>query len=247
MPRWFKTTGVASSIILTCFFLPWVMVSCGNQEVVSVSGWRLAAGGEVDTAMGTQSVQASPELFLVLIAAIGCLVLAYVAYRNNSRINLALYGSAALAAASLLDFWIRLSQLNSETQKAGLDVSSEAGFWGTLLGNVVIIGATLYEIRQQPRLAVGESSTGAPRAPSPSPIYPSVQQKPPPQSASSPVVPENDKSSQADTDARIPGDFQVSFESILLDADPSRQTSTQNAPPVSDSEIWRKFDDEELK
>lgn len=96
-----KIVGTGASVAVICFFLPWVLVSCGGQPVASISGWQLAAGGSISTGWGSQPIPSSPMLFLVLLAALASLAAVYLAYKQQLRLR-----SAALTApASAIDIW----------------------------------------------------------------------------------------------------------------------------------------------
>ena len=91
--RW---ASIGAAIVIICFFLPWVSVSCSGTEIAQVSGWGLATGSYVNEIsnsmseslgglgslfgdsynlsdyMDTGSAQTYPGLFLVpILGAIG--------------------------------------------------------------------------------------------------------------------------------------------------------------------------------
>ena len=65
-----KIVAPAASIAFVSFFLPWITVSCSGQTVESVSGFQLAK--DVN----------SPELYLVLLAALGILAVVFLVYQD---------------------------------------------------------------------------------------------------------------------------------------------------------------------
>jgi len=151
---WFSGSGAA--LVLVCFFLPWVTVSCEGQRIASLSGFDLAQG----VAGG---VNAQPALYLVIVAAILSLgVLAYTYQRNYSttatavtQLLLALIGFAPLLKVYL--------DLQSQSQRGALvSVDAQLGLWGTMLGLVMIaVGGAIDLITMSPGIA--------PREPSPLP------------------------------------------------------------------------------
>jgi hypothetical protein len=139
-----KIIGPAATVALVCFFLPWILVSCGGQPVASFSGWQLAAGGNVQTGFGAQPVEGSPELFLILLAALGCLALVYFVYQRQIAIRTVAYTAIGSAGLSLLILLAKFSGAQSRAAEVGITAQLQYGFWGTVLGNVaVIIGAVL--------------------------------------------------------------------------------------------------------
>lgn len=141
-----KVVGPSASVALICFFLPWILVSCEGQPIISMSGWQLAVGGTISTSFGTRPIGSSPELFLVLLAAIGCLVLIYVSYQRLLSISQAAYATVGLAVVSLLLLLIKFFTAEQPDQGVGpeIEVALQYGLWGTFLGYIgVIIGAVV--------------------------------------------------------------------------------------------------------
>jgi hypothetical protein len=60
----------AALIVLICFFLPWVTVSCSEQEVATLSGYDLSVGTDIDLGVGTEEVDPDPIIFVVPLAAV---------------------------------------------------------------------------------------------------------------------------------------------------------------------------------
>ena len=98
-----RFVGIAKIVALLAFFLPWMTVSCSNQQIMSASGWDLAFGTITITNPMTGAVQSadgSANIWLILTALliIGGAVIAFARGNGASRITL----GSALAAMLLL-------------------------------------------------------------------------------------------------------------------------------------------------
>jgi len=149
LPKGNRIIGPAAAIALVCFFLPWVLVSCGGQPMASFSGWQLAAGGNIQTGFGTQPIEGSPVLFLVLLAAIGCLALVYFGYQRQIVTRTGAYIATGLAGASLLILLAKFSGAQSQATQPGVTVKLQYGLWGTVLANVAIIIGAVLDLREE--------------------------------------------------------------------------------------------------
>jgi len=141
-----KIIGPAAAIVIVCFFLPWVLVSCGTQSVMTLSGWQMAVGVQQQTLLGSQQVvEPDPILFLTPLAALGCLVVLYLAWiRGTSRG----YAIATIVAtiAGFLPVVLKYLAVRSRMQEAGglFTVKTQYGLWGTFLGlGAILIGGLL--------------------------------------------------------------------------------------------------------
>jgi hypothetical protein len=151
-----KITGPAAAAAVLCFFMPWVLVSCNGQPVASFSGWQLAAGGVVDTALGPQPMAGSPSIFLILLAALASLGLAFVIYRGVFDIRRAAFGWVGLGALSLLLLVLKFVGAGSQaSQQAGVNVGIDLrfGYWGSFLANLALVGGAVRELRAARRPA----------------------------------------------------------------------------------------------
>ena len=59
----------AAGVVLVCFFLPWITVSCEEQELFTLSGWDMSTGTEVDLGFGTEQVEPDLIFFIIPLAA----------------------------------------------------------------------------------------------------------------------------------------------------------------------------------
>ena len=152
LPKGHKLASPAAVIGIICFFLPWIMVSCGNQEIVSFSGWELAAGTEVSIGFGqTEQLPGSPELFLVLLPALAVLALAYRALRHGSTSKF--YDGTAVIGLGALALVVALLALGgedpSELAAQGITVDYRIGYWGTVLAYIGVTVGGILNIRTE--------------------------------------------------------------------------------------------------
>lgn len=131
---------------LICFFLPWILVSCQNQPVMSVSGWQLAVGSTVQTSFGPQIIEARPDLLLILLAAIASLALGVMVLRGVFALRRAAVAWISLAALSLIWLGVRFAGVEASASAqggAGVQVQMQFGYWGVVLAcwTILIVGA----------------------------------------------------------------------------------------------------------
>jgi len=137
-----KLGSLGASLAILCFFLPWILVSCGGQQ--ALSGWELSAG----TSIGGQPIEGKPILFLVLIAGIAIIALAYLAYRRGMLTGLDGYGLIGLGVLPLIVLLAHYSSAQEQAHQQGYTFESQFGLWGVVVGYIgAIIGGVfnLYE------------------------------------------------------------------------------------------------------
>jgi len=164
---WKKYASVGAVIVLICFFLPWVMVSCsggmfGNDVEIRISGWEFATGkirelddlyslsnslqgmmGEYgyDGSTGSSDI-GEPLLFLVPVLALGgLLVLSNL--QGNSVIASICGGIGILG---LIIFAIGIGQAKEEMAMGTygmLDMRYQFGYFMTWVGFIIQTAAGL--------------------------------------------------------------------------------------------------------
>src|SRR6185503_3060928 len=80
----YKVASPGVLLVLVCFFLPWVLQSCGNAPPQEYSGWQLAVGN----AAAGERYNGNLLIFIVPLAAI---VVAVLAFRSIQRSYLSLW------------------------------------------------------------------------------------------------------------------------------------------------------------
>ncbi len=183
LSRGYKVGSGGAAVAILCFFLPWVLVSCGG-EPVRVSGWELATGTTPGGGYGAQA-SGDPLLFLVLAAGLGVLALAYRAYERGRATQADGYGLIGLGALPLAILLYRFSGLREQAASYGFVVEYQPGFWGVVGGYLVVIVGGILDLvelskaveglsRRTPDIAYGD------RHPAGSSIYSPTEPLPPP-------------------------------------------------------------------
>lgn len=121
----------AASLIILFFFLPWVTVSCGGQELATLSGMDLAAGPEVDTGFGVERAEGEPLLFLIPLMALIGGGFALARKQGTGQGLAVIQAAASLIGVAIL--FLKWTSLSDNAREAGLQVSGEFGLWGTAL------------------------------------------------------------------------------------------------------------------
>lgn len=150
LPSGSKISALLATVVIVGFFMPWVSVSCIGSEMVTFSGYQIAAGGDVPTVWGPVDMgSGSPVLFLTPLAAIVILVIFYVGVVRG-RIGVpAAITQMVLAASGLLSVLVVVAQV-----RADFDLGPDAliqfgvrtlyGFLATVFGLIgVIVGGLL--------------------------------------------------------------------------------------------------------
>ena len=135
----FKWGSSGAALVVLCFFLPWFLVSCGGQST-RFSGWDLAAGTTFGSGYLSQPVEGQPELFLVLLAGLGVLALAYFAYRRG-RIRKVTdgIGLIILSAFPLAMLYLHFEGVKTEAAQQGFYIDYQFGLWGTAIGLILVL------------------------------------------------------------------------------------------------------------
>ena len=91
LPQIKKFSWSPFAVILLCFFLPFVEVSCQGQEIASLTGMQMTFGTEINNPgsygeSNVQEVEGSLLLILIFFITIGCIVLSFIKYEFNHLI-----------------------------------------------------------------------------------------------------------------------------------------------------------------
>jgi hypothetical protein len=193
---------IAKLVALLGFVLPWVLVSCSGQTVLTASGLDLAVGSLTfhNPVNGVvQHQQVSADIWLIIaIVFIGLgLLVSFLPDTNNRNIGGNLIGSSALAA--ILSFlgiqaahdthhWQQQQQAADATAQqidqavlAAIQVQDQSGFYITMLSLVVAggIGFVLFNDLQDSVSGAVRSLGDPPNPALNDPVDP-VKSRPPP-------------------------------------------------------------------
>ena len=135
----------AALIVLLFFFLPWVTVSCEDEDIDTLSGYDLSVGTDLDLGVGTEELDPDPIIFVVPLAAV--VVVGLVILSTTGVLRPSLASAAQIAAASMGLLVLAFKWLDARNQAAAYDfvsVSIEIGVWITVFSFIaIILGAVL--------------------------------------------------------------------------------------------------------
>jgi len=137
-PKGYKYSSSGAAVAIVCFFLPWILVSCGGQQI-KFSGWELSAGTDISNGLYYQHMSGDPIFFFILFAALGALVLAYLSIqRGILKKQIDDYVLLGLGISPLIILLIKISSISQASQQ-GASIEYQFGFWGTIIGFAGII------------------------------------------------------------------------------------------------------------
>lgn len=147
--RGWPISGACAVLVLICFFLPWISVSCGSEQILEVSGQELAAGF---TFFG-EKAPGQPVLWLTLLAALICLIIAGAAYSKGRMSRGGAVGQILLTAVGLIAMLVVYLNLRPQPSESDewleglVTLSTEIGLWGTFLGYLGIVAGAILDLR----------------------------------------------------------------------------------------------------
>ncbi len=127
----YKVASPGAAVAIVCFFLPWVLQSCGSAPAQEYSGWQLALG----SAAPGEKYNGNFLVFLILIFAIIVLALAVMAMRRAHATlgdGLTLIGLAGLVL-------LFLYQQFGTPVPEGSTRQILYGLWGEVIGWVLVL------------------------------------------------------------------------------------------------------------
>ena len=127
---------------LVCFFLPWVLQSCGNQPMQPYTGLQLAVGNGVEAGKFTGNI-------LVLLTFVALIVLLVFFFQYVRRGSLKARDTYGVVLTSLLVLLILFQQFLTTPGK-GVNRELLYGLWGYILGwLLVLIGGVVNLVQQR--------------------------------------------------------------------------------------------------
>ena len=123
-------------VVLICFFLPFISVSCGAQKVVTLSGVQLVTGTTIEQpdlfgeGQQAETMDGEPLAILAFLSAVAGLGLSFLKGRK-----VAIAPAVSGAAGSVLLLLLK-SRIDNEVLSQGggmIQVEYEIGFWLTIL------------------------------------------------------------------------------------------------------------------
>ncbi len=143
-----KIGSSGAALAILCFFMPWILVSCGGQSA-KLSGWELAAGTTVGGGFSAQQIPGKPILFLVLLAALGVIAFAYFAYKRGALTKIMDgWGLIGLGALAILILFASFSGAKEQGAQQGMYIDFEFGLWGAVIGYLAAIVGGILNLRE---------------------------------------------------------------------------------------------------
>jgi hypothetical protein len=144
-----KISASMFALILVCFFLPFVTISCENRPIVQLSALELTTGKTVETPQfngqtKSQNIPGDAKAALVLVAAAAGIGTSLLKFRRSSLI------SAGVGAFGVLMLLALKSGIDSQlVDKGGGATGFKAdyglGFWGSTLLFLSAIALNIYQ------------------------------------------------------------------------------------------------------
>lgn len=141
-----RFASVGAALAVLCFFLPWILVSCGGQRF-SFS-WQLAAGTSMGAGYFAQEMPGKPVLFVVLVAGLLALGVAYAAYKRRRLTEMDGYGLMALGAVPLLVLLTQFSGSKNQAAQQGMYTEYQFGLAGVVIGHLAVIAGGAFNQRE---------------------------------------------------------------------------------------------------
>lgn len=127
----YKIASPGMIVALICFFLPWVMQSCGNQPMQEYSGQQLAMGN----GGGENGYNGNP---LVLLTMIAVFVIIYFAIQSSRRAALTTRDTYGVVGTGVLVLLFLFQQFLTAPGE-GVNRQVLYGLWGYILGWLLIL------------------------------------------------------------------------------------------------------------
>jgi hypothetical protein len=126
----YKITSSGLFVSLICFFLPWVLQSCGNEPLQQYSGLQLAIGST-----GEEGYKGNIFVLLTLIALFVILFFAIQHSRSGSLTARDTYGVLGTSVLVLLILFQQFLTAPAE----GVNRQVLYGLWGYIVGWLLIL------------------------------------------------------------------------------------------------------------
>lgn len=143
-------------IVLICFFLTWVNVSCQGQKVATFSGIQLVTGTTVEEpqmfgSAKKRKIQGETLAIFVFLSACAGFALSFIKDKKGAM------GTAVTGGMGIIFLLLLKSKLDNDILRQGqgmLQVDYGAGFYLTLLLFLSAIGANVYSMAQGKRISL---------------------------------------------------------------------------------------------
>ena len=140
---------ISFGTIIILFFLPFLLVKCGGEEIANLSGFQLVTGTEIggDSEFGGDAEDIQSNVFAIIgfVCAIAGLIIAFMKINKSKVISL------VISIIGLLSLLLLYNDANSEAVKnteGVITISLGIGYYLTFLCyliNSIFFGYTLKE------------------------------------------------------------------------------------------------------
>ncbi len=137
----YKIASPGLLVALVCFFLPWVLQSCGNEPMRQYSGWQLAIGS------GAEGDGYTGNLF-ILLSLVAVFVLSIFVIRSTRHASLTARDTYGVLVTSVVVLFFLFQQFLTNPAK-GLNRELLYGLWGFIIGwLLILIGGVVNTVEQ---------------------------------------------------------------------------------------------------
>lgn len=157
-----RLASIGSALVLICFFLPWLLVSCSfdpnGDSGIEVSGYEIASGNykiaedlnQFGSMFGGSPYETSNAdtayPLLALIPLVGALGLMALNGRASGSVMAIFAG--LLGMGGMIIFSIAVATIQPDLQSMMLEANYRAGYWGTWLGFIWLVVLGIMTVRQ---------------------------------------------------------------------------------------------------
>lgn len=118
-------------LMIICFLLPFVTISCEGQEITTINGYELVIGKTIEEQGQEDGIGPNPLLIVILIAMIA---LAIFVFTGSPRLNYIGVLLNLLCIIMLIMFKIIFTQ---KVKESGFQANYEIGYWSILILSIV--------------------------------------------------------------------------------------------------------------
>jgi len=139
-----KFSPVVFGIVLICFMLPWVNLSCEGHNPAAFSGIQLVTGTTVE--QQNQKVKSEPLAVAILVLTVLGFALSFLK-DNKSSIIPGIIGAAAFTLLLMLK-----SKIDTDASNQSIQVQYAIGYWLvliSLIGAIVLNGYLYFYSKKQ--------------------------------------------------------------------------------------------------
>jgi hypothetical protein len=153
IPLGSKIVSIAATLALIGFFLPWVLVSCNGQPMVTMTGYQITTGGRIPTTYGLSDPLPAVPILIGTLGASALVLLLFITHYIIRRLGIIIsifqVVLGFLGAGSMILAWKKFLALYAGEGEyffmpVSMTVQSLYGAWITTIGIAgIIIGGIL--------------------------------------------------------------------------------------------------------